>query len=195
MGASAFPEYPVPSLRIKSLGSNGCTPYVTIALYFLPGHEMVLDCGFQSDPGGTGSATAVHNRLLSASPWRLCCPLSLISDHRCSNPQHSSYCAHMVGVQLPRASPAGDSLSSPCSCFWECELILFLLVFPVLTSCASLHMTPMKRCTGCCSWPSVRVARASACSDHSCHLLDSTLSRASGHRSTSITTDLSTHNH
>ena len=35
-------------------------------------------------------------------------------------------------------------------------------------------MTPTKRCTGCCSWPSARAARASACSDGSaCRLLGS----------------------
>lgn len=39
------------------------------------------------------------------------------------------------------------------------------LALPVLTSCASPHMTHTKRCTGCCSWPSVRAARALACSD------------------------------
>ena len=56
-------------------------------------------------------------------------------------------------------------------------------------------MTHMKRCTGCYSWPSVRVARALACSDRSSvTCLAPKLSRASGHMLTSIATDLN-HNH
>lgn len=138
-----------------------------------------MDCSFQSDPGGVGPAASVHNRLLSAPTRRLCRPLSLISDYCCSDPQHASYCTHMVGVWLPKASLVGDLLSSPYPCFLQYELII-LLVFPVLTNCASLHMTHMKRYTGCYSWPSVRVVRALACSDHSC--LAPTVSRASGHK-------------
>lgn len=38
---------------------------------------------------------------------------------------------------------------------------------PVSTSCASPRTTPMRSCTRCWSWPSVRAARASACSDSS----------------------------
>lgn len=43
----------------------------------------------------------------------------------------------------------------------------FFFFCPVSTSCASPHMTPMRSCTRCWSWPSVRAARASACSDFS----------------------------
>lgn len=60
----------------------------------------------------------------------------------------------------------GDCLSSPYQCFWWCELITSSLAVPVLTSCASLRMTRMKKYTGCCSWPSARAVRALACSDH-----------------------------
>lgn len=51
-------------------------------------------------------------------------------------------------------------------------------------------MTHMKRSTGCCSWPSVRVARALACSDTPLSPAWLILSRASGHMLPSITTDL-----
>lgn len=43
----------------------------------------------------------------------------------------------------------------------------FLFFCPVSTSCASPHTTPTKSCTRCWSWPSVKAARASACSDSS----------------------------
>lgn len=132
----------------------------------LPGHEVVLDRGVQSDPGGAGSAATVHHRLLSAATWRFCRPLSLIPDYCRSDPQHAADCTHVVGLRVLGAQSGGGGSSSPGQCFQRCELITSPLALPVLTSCASPRMTRMKRCTGCCSWPSVRAARASACSDH-----------------------------
>lgn len=50
--------------------------------------------------------------------------------------------------------------------FWTLADSVVLLCL-VLTSCASLPMTPMRSCTRCWSWPSARAVRASACSDSS----------------------------
>lgn len=50
----------------------------------------------------------------------------------------------------------------------KCFIWLFApLLCLVLTSCASLPMTPMRSYTRCWSWPSARAARVSACSDSS----------------------------
>lgn len=42
---------------------------------------------------------------------------------------------------------------------------LWILLSPVLTNCASPPMIPMRSCTRCWSWPSVRAVRALACSE------------------------------
>lgn len=52
--------------------------------FFLPsGDEVVLGGGVQLHAGRTGSSSAVHHWLLSATPRRVQHSLPLVPDHRC----------------------------------------------------------------------------------------------------------------
>lgn len=66
-------------------------------------------------------------------------------------------CMILVSIHL-KAANGDDSLS-------DLVWMEFFFCFTVLTSCASLLMTPMKKCTRCCSSLSARVVRDLACCD------------------------------
>lgn len=57
---------------------------------------MVLGGGVQLHPGGVGSSTAVHHRLLPASPRGFQHPLPLFPDHCCPHTQHLAHRTHLV---------------------------------------------------------------------------------------------------